>query len=317
MIFRPFGSTGIDLSVIGLGGHEYLADGSSRGFNEDRGDAVKPGYTGKGYGGPRRQDVLKSALDAGINFLDVTIDPEKEALGRNLREISIPQDIYIQTRPEGMGYGYDPGNTKMADGGLLRAEVERCLSLLRREAIDILNFPFLQSALDEDPDYLSKIEDNVATLKKAGLIRFASADNFSGQSTYLAQIESGIFDSISINHNFADCLAAERVIPVASDSGMGVITREVFQKGRLFKMGEEANVSDLGLLARAALKWNLTNNRITTSLVGAHDTDQLADALSILKTLDLTESDTTLLDRLLETPTGRAFRESKASGFTS
>ena len=98
---------------------------------------------------------------------------------------------------------------------------------------------------------------------------------------------------------------------------MGVITREVFQKGRLFKMGEEANVSDLGLLARAALKWNLTNNRITTSLVGAHDTDQLADALSILKTLDLTESDTTLLDRLLETPTGRAFRESKASGFTS
>jgi hypothetical protein len=36
-----------------------------------------------------------------INFFDVTQDSEKEAPGRNLKEILPPYDIYIQTRPEG------------------------------------------------------------------------------------------------------------------------------------------------------------------------------------------------------------------------
>jgi aryl-alcohol dehydrogenase-like predicted oxidoreductase len=315
MRYRPFGNTGIKLSVIGLGGHEYLPDGSSRGFNEDRGDAVKPGYTGVGYGGPQRLAVLEAALSSGINFFDVTIDPEKEALGRNLREVTIPHDIFIQTRPEGMGYSYDPGNRKMADAKLLRPEVERILKLLQRDTIDILNFPFLQSALDEDPDYLSKIRDNIAMLKDAQLIRFASADNFSGESTYLTQIASGIFDSISINFNFADVSARAKVFPAAESAGMGVITREVFQKGRLFTMGTEAGIEDRPMLARAALKWNLSLPQVTTSLVGARDTDQLINVLNILDGEGLTLADSDTLELLLATPTGNAFRESKISGF--
>jgi hypothetical protein len=59
MLYRPYGNTGIDLSAIGLGGHEYLPNGRSRGFNEDRGDAAKPGYVGKGYGAPNDSPSLK------------------------------------------------------------------------------------------------------------------------------------------------------------------------------------------------------------------------------------------------------------------
>jgi aryl-alcohol dehydrogenase-like predicted oxidoreductase len=317
MLYKPYGNTGINLSVIGLGGHEYLPDGSSRGFNEHRGEAVKPGYTGVGYGGAQRLSVLEAALANGINFFDVTIDPEKEALGRNLRELTLPHDIYIQTRPEGMGYGYDPGNRKMADGKLLREEVERCLGLLQRDTIDILNFPFLQSAMDEDPDYLSKISDNVTMLKESGLIRFASADNFSGESTYLTQIASGIFDSISINFNFADVSARAKVFPAAESAGMGVITREVFQKGRLFTMGTEAGIEDRSMLARAALKWNLSLLQVTAALVGARDTDQLDNVLSILDAEGLTLADSDTLELLLATSIGNAFRESKISGFLS
>ncbi len=317
MLYRPYGNTGIKLSVIGLGGHEYLSDGSSRGFNEHRGEAVKPGYTGVGYGDPQRLSILEAALSNGINFFDVTIDPEKEALGRNLGELTIPHDIFIQTRPEGMGYGYDPGNHKMADGQLLREEVERCLKLLQRDAVDILNFPFLQSAMDEDPDYLRKIRDNVVSLKESGLIRFASADNFSGESTYLAQIASGIFDSISINFNFADVSARAKVFPAAESASMGVITREVFQKGRLFTMGTEAGIEDRSMLVRAALKWNLSLPQVTTALVGASDVDQLDNALSILDEEGLTLADSDTLGLLLATSTGNAFRESKMSGFSS
>ncbi len=42
--------------------------------------AVKPGYQGQGYGGDKRRALLQVAYENGINFSDVTIDPEKEAL---------------------------------------------------------------------------------------------------------------------------------------------------------------------------------------------------------------------------------------------
>ncbi len=77
----------------------------------------------------------------GINFLDVTIDSEKEALGRNLQEVRPPYEIFVQTRPAGMAYNYDPGNTKMADYSLLEAEVIRVLGVFREyEATRLKSF---------------------------------------------------------------------------------------------------------------------------------------------------------------------------------
>ena len=315
MITRPYGNTGVELSAIGLGGHEFLPDGSSRGFNEDRGDAIRPGYTGKGYGGPNRIGLLKLAFESGINFLDVTIDPEQEALGRNLRDVPPPYDVYIQTRPQGMGYSYDPGNRKMTDFGLLKAEVERILTLLQREQLEILNVPFMQEALDEDPEYLDKIGENVDRLKGEGLIRFASADTNSGEATYLAQIGSGAFDSVSMNLNLADCAAREKVLPAAAAAGMGVITREVFMKGRLFRYGEWAGITDRDLLCRASLTWNLSVPEVTTVLVGAQDKGQLTNALSALETDSEDPAISAALDSVEAEEACTDAREQRAKGF--
>lgn len=48
MKYTQLGNTGVDISVLGLGGHEYLPDGRSRGFNEDLRLATTPGYILKG-----------------------------------------------------------------------------------------------------------------------------------------------------------------------------------------------------------------------------------------------------------------------------
>lgn len=315
MQYRKIEKANIELSVIGLGGHEYLPNGSSRGFNEDRQNAIKPGYVGQGYGGKKRRELLKMAYDKGINFFDVTIDPEKEALGRNLREVPPPHDIYIQTRPEGMGYGYDPENKKMANYSLLKTEVERILTLMQRNHIDFFNFPFLQSALDADPEYLNKITHNITELKREGLIRFATADNFSGEQTYLSQINANCFDTLAMNFSFADNAATQTVLPTAQNQGMGIITREVFQKGRLFKMGEEAGITDRSLLARLSLKWNLSIPQITTALVGADDTAQLQNTLAILDHTELTNEENEILEKLRASPTYQDYSTERKKRF--
>ena len=315
MIYRKIDRLGIEVSAIGLGGHEYMPDGSSRGFNEDFKSAVKPGYKSQGYGGDKRRALLKLAYDRGINFFDVTIDPEKEALGRNLKEMPPPHDIFVQTRPEGMGYGYDPDNKKMGDYALLKAEVQRILQLMGRNYIDFLNFPFLQTALDADPEYLDKMRYNTAQLKREGLIRFATADNFSGEKTYLAQATAGCFDALAMNFSFADDGAVEKVLPTAAENGLAVISREVFQKGQLFKMGSEMGIEDRNVLSRVALKWNLSHPTVTTSLVGADHIEHLKKSLSVLDDPALSEEESEVLNKLRTAPTYIEYAQNRRARF--
>ena len=216
-----------------------------------------------------------------------------------------------------MGYGYDPNNQKMGDYNLLKAEVERILALINRDHIDFLNFPFLQSALDADPEYLDKMRYNTAELKREGFIRFATADNFSGEKTYLSQVNAGSFDALAMNFNFADNGAIQNVLPVAHNTGMAIITREVFQKGRLFKMGDEAGITDRNLLTRISLKWNLSTLQVTTALVGADHTEHLENSLSILATPVLTDEENIALEKLRTSPTFIDYSTSRVAKFLS
>lgn len=302
MIHRAIGTTGVSLSVIGLGGHEFLPDGRSKGFNEDFRRAITRGEILPGFGGPERRALLKAAYDAGINFYDVTQDSEKEALGRNLREMPPPFEVYVQTRPEEMMYDRDPGNRKMADYRQLKAEVERILRLLRRDRLDILNLGIVPEAYGQDPDYLERLKATTDRLKRDGLVRFTSADTFRGERTYLAMIASGGFETMFVNLNFADAASRRRVLPAARAAGMGVIAREAFMKGELFKMAAEVGVEDRATLVRAALKWVMAVPEVTSVVVGVATPAHLRASLAALDDGPLTDDERALLQRVETAP---------------
>ena len=316
MIYRSTERVDVEVSAIGLGGHEYLPDGRSRGFNENAKLAVTPGYLYEGFGQEKRKAVLAAAYENGINLLDATIDSEKEALGRNLREMPPPYEVYVQTRPEGMVYSYDPHNARLAQYELLQAEVVRGLDLLGRTRLDFLNLGFLQGALDHDPYYLTKVADGLARLKGEGLIRYACADTFSGEATYLRQIEQDCFDGIFINLNFADDGAVRKVLPAAAERGMAVFAREAFMKGALFRMGEEAGIVDRNTLARMALKWVLSQEQVTAVMVGVDTPAQLASNVSVLDASEMTAEELSILERVRETTVYRDYAARKREQFS-
>lgn len=295
-----FGSTGIELSAIGLGGHEYLPDGRSRGFNEDFSLAVTPGYIGVGYGGKSRKELLATAFDLGINFFDVTIDSEKEALGRNLNEISPPHEVFIQTRPEGMCYSYDRNNEKLLNLKLLKNEVERILGLLQRDHIDFLNVGLLAWSIDNSSDYLELLSHNLSSLKKDGLIRFAVADSFSGERLYLEMLNSGAFDAVNIDLNLGDACGVDRVLPLARQRKYGVIAREAFFKGELFRIAKKNGIEDLSCLASMAMKWVCGQNP-DTIIIGVDSASQLiANVNAVNESMSAQESK--ILEKFLSAP---------------
>jgi len=315
VIYRRMGSTDIEVSIFAMGGHEYLPDGRSRGFNEDFDLATKPGYIFEGFGQERRLEILSIAFQNGVNFFDVTQDSEKEALGRNLKEVSPPYEIYIQTRPESMVYTYDQFNKKMVNYDLLKAEVQRGLTLLQRECLDFLNIAFMRSALDHDPEYLDKIKRNIWNLKKEGLIRFACADTFSGEYTYLKQIDAECFDAVYINFNFADYGAARKVFPAAKEKGLPVISREAFMKGELFKMGDAVGLKDRRKLAEIAIKWNLSHEAVTTVIVGTSNPDHLKKNLEVLKDLKLNSEDYETIEKIKSSSLYKSYEQKKKREF--
>jgi predicted aldo/keto reductase-like oxidoreductase len=315
MIYKEVGHTGVKISILSMGGHEYLPDGRSRGFNENFELATQPGHFFEGFGQERRKEVLSLAYQNGINFFDVTQDSEKEALGRNLKELPPPYEVYIQTRPEGMVYTYDPFNKKMVRYELLKAEIQRGLKLLQRDCLDFLNIAFMKSALNDDPEYLGKIKHNIGRLKKEGLIRFASADTFSGEDTYLKQIEAGCFDTVYINFNFADAGAKRKVLPMAKEKDLAVISREAFMKGELFKMGEEVGLKDRSQLANIALKWNLSHEEVTTVLVGTNNPGHLIKNIEVLEDLKLTHEERQIIEKIETSSLYKAYEEGKTKEF--
>lgn len=315
MQYSEIGSTGVKISRIAMGGHEYLPNGLSRGFNENMDLATTPGYIFPGFGGEQRKAVLQMALDHGVNFFDVTQDSEKEAIGRNLQEIDLPYEIYIQTRPEGMVYTYDPYNAQMAVYEKLRNEALRILKLLRRDQIDFFNIAFMKDAWLHDPEYFDKMSDNIARLKQEGLIRFACADTFSGEETYLKQITSGAYDVVYINFNFADDKPAQKVFGLCREKGMGVITREAFMKGALYHFAEEAGVTDKTLLTHAAAKWVFSHKEVSSLVYGSGKAHHVEDILALVDDLEMTEDEIQVLEKIRKTDGYRNYQETKDAEF--
>ena len=315
MIYREIGRIGIKLSLLGLGGHEFLPNGRSRGFNEDWKKALTPRYIFPGFGGEKRRRVMAIAYEAGINFYDATQDSEKEALGRLLREMPPPFEVFVQTRPEDMMYDRDPGNVRMADYPQLKAEVERIVKLMGRGHLDFLNLGITPEAFRNDPEYLARLKSATDLLKSDGLIRFTSADTFRGEETYLAQVASGAFDTLFINLNFADSAGLAKVLPAAQQAELGVNGREVYLKGALFKMGAEAGIGDNDALVRAALRWALSLPELTSMMVGADTTAHLQTALTVLEAPNLTGEDQALLERVQATPAFQDYAATKAREF--
>jgi aryl-alcohol dehydrogenase-like predicted oxidoreductase len=197
-----------------------------------------------------------------------------------------------------MAYSYDPGNRKMTDLGLLRAEVQRILKILRRERLELLNLGILRTAIDGDPEFVAKLAANIRALQQEGLILFAAADTFSGEATYQAMMESKAFATLNVNFNVADHEPERNVFPFARQCGMHVVVREAYLKGVLFRLGREAGITDDALLARAAMKWLASRPGIDSVIIGADTAGHFRDNVRAFEAPSLDATEAAVLDKL-------------------
>lgn len=276
---RTLGRTGLAVSEVGLGGLFVSRAGG------DRAAAIA---------------AVRRALELGVNLVDTApgyYDSE-EVLGEALAGAREP--YFLSTKLGGRPQPFDP-----KDKAALRASVQESLRLLRRDHIDLLliHEPDRPGQYDWWNDWQSDcfegpVRELLEELKAEGIIRFAG---LGGTTAYeLPRIMStGAFDVVltAFNYSLLWREAAIAVLPAADRLKMGVIAGSPLQQGALARRYQEevetgaswlspprrqqylrlyAYLDEVGIpLTELALRFVLSDNRVSTTLMGARSPEEV------------------------------------------
>ena len=226
---RPFGTTGLQVSVLGLGGAEI-------GFENVTDRAVDA--------------ILGAALDVQLTVIDTAAmySEGEERIGRSLRGRRNQFLLFtkcgrsLPPRRSWLGFRVRArGKLRRATAGdrdspewqprVLEWNIEQSLRRLKTDWIDLIQL----HSCSEDTLRRGEVIDVLQRARKAGKVRLIG---YSGDGpAALYAIQCGQFDALQTSINIADQEALDRALPLARQRGMGVIAKRPIANG-VWRSGE-------------------------------------------------------------------------------
>jgi len=273
---RALGRTGLEVTTLSYGAME-LRGAVPRG----------PAITDK-----EAETILNAVLDAGINFIDTSIDygQSEELIGRF---IASRRSEYFLASKCGCVPGAPMGTEHIHTAENIRAGVEQSLRRMKTDYLDLVQFH--RSLTRREFEEHGALETALA-LKKEGKVRFIGV---SGTLPNLVeQIEMGVFDAFQIPYSALQ-REHEEVIARAAAAGAGIIIRGGVARGAptdwerrtyymvpftsLRERWEKARLDDMldGMTRMEfILRFTLSNPDLDTTIVGTKDPAHLGDNLA-------------------------------------
>jgi len=271
---QTLGRTGLEVTTLGFGAMEL------------RGAPAGPAVTDE-----IAEKVLNAVLDAGINFIDTSIDygRSEELIGRF---IAHRRSEYLLASKCGCVPGAGMGAEHIHTADNIRAGVEQSLRRMKTDHLDLVQFH--RSLTRREFEEHGALEAALA-LKKAGKVRLVGV---SGTLPQLAeQVEMGVFDAFQIPYSALQ-REHQEIISRASAAGAGIIIRGGVARGaptdwqRSYYMlpgssmrerWEKARLDELldGMSrGEFMLRFTLSNPDLDTTIVGTKDAGHLRDNIA-------------------------------------
>jgi len=273
---RTLGRTGLEVTVLGYGAMEIR--GAPRG--RDVTDA-------------QAETILHAVLDAGINYIDTSIDygVSEERIGRYIGDRR--SEYYLASKC-GCLVGAAPaprGQTSphvFTRDNILKG-VEQSLARMRTDYLDVLQFHISPSrkTLEENGALATLLE-----LKRSGTIRFTG---MSGTLPNLADhIAMGVFDVFQIPYSAVE-REHEALISAAAREGSGIVIRggaakgaptEGKHEGVQWDRWQQVRLDDLldGMTPMEfILRFTFTHPDMHTNIVGTINPDHLRHNVEVLR----------------------------------
>jgi aryl-alcohol dehydrogenase (NADP+) len=311
MRYTRLGSTGLEVSALSLGCMSFgAADRGNHQWTLDEDTS---------------RDLIKRALDTGINFLDTanvySAGSSEEITGRALRDFAGRDDVVVATKVHGRTR---PGPN---GGGLSRkailTEIDHSLRRLGTEYVDLYQI--------HRWDYDTPIEETMEALHdvvKAGKARYIGASSMHAWQFAKAQSTADRhgwtrFVSMQNHYNLLYREEEREMLPLCADQGVAVIPWSPLARGRLTRPWDEvtartetdefgrtlyhaddrvivervAEVAEKRGIpaAQVALAWMHRNPVVTAPIVGVTKAHHLDDAVASLD-VELTDEEVARLE---------------------
>lgn len=319
MKYRKLGKNGPEVSEIGFGA---WAIGGSWGEQKES-DSI---------------EALKTALDMGVNFIDTAAGygngKSERIIGEFLKSRSEAITVCTKTPPAPGKWPPTPWCSihERYPESYLRENVEQRLKNLQTESLDVLLLHTWTRAWNDQPAALEILQK----MKSEGLIKQVGISTPEHDQNCVIQLmRDGMIDVVQVIYNIFEQEPAAQILPVAGETGTGIIVRVAFDEGVLtgkykgdetFPMGDfrrnyyagdrlqrgvdrtekirEEFQGDPSSMPELALKFAIAPKEVSTVIPGIRNKNQ---ALQNTKVSDLPElTDETLL-RLREHAWNRAF----------
>jgi aryl-alcohol dehydrogenase-like predicted oxidoreductase len=273
---RELGRTGLQVTMLGYGAMELRGAPRARPTTDEQAETI-----------------LNAVLDAGINYIDTSIDygVSEERIGRY---ISHRRSEYYLASKCGCLVGAPAAPVGQVSPHVytrdnIIAGVEQSLVRMKTDHLDLVQFHISPSkqTLRENRSL-----DAVMELKAAGKVRFIG---MSGTLPHLNDhIAMGVFDVFQIPYSAME-REHEAAIAAASAAGAGIVVRggaakgapsEGKQRGSQWERWRQARLADLlGDMTpmEFILRFTFSNPDLDTTIVGTANPAHLRDNVEILR----------------------------------
>jgi aryl-alcohol dehydrogenase-like predicted oxidoreductase len=273
---KKLGRTGVEVTTLGFGAMELR--GAPRGPEVSEAEAER---------------ILNAVLDAGINFIDTSIDygRSEELIGKFLS--GRRNEYFLASKCGCVPGGRQGDHVHTAEN--IRRGVENSLRLLQTDHLDLVQF---HRSLTKDEFEEEGALQEAMKLRDEGKVRFLGV---SGTLPNLVeQIEMGVFDAFQIPYSALQ-REHEEVIGQAAEAGAGTIIRGGVARGaptdwnRVYYMVPATTMKDrweqaqldelLNGMSRMefTLRFTLSHPGLSTTIVGTKNPDHLRDNLEAAK----------------------------------
>jgi aryl-alcohol dehydrogenase-like predicted oxidoreductase len=217
MKYRKFGKSDTEVSEIGFGA---WAIGGSWGRQSDE-DSL---------------EALGTALDKGVSFIDTAAgygDGKSERIiGEFLKSRSEKVQVSTKTPPAPGKWPPSPycKIEERYSEKYLRENVEERLKNLQTESLDVLLLHTWTRAWNDNPSALKILQK----MKAEGLIKQVGISTPEHDQNCVIQLmRDGMLDVLQVIYNIFEQEPAAQLLPVARETGTGIIVRVAFDEGVL------------------------------------------------------------------------------------
>lgn len=239
---RPLGSTGVNVSILGLGGHHI-------GRIRDDGQSIR---------------LIRKAIDRGVTFLDNAWEyhngRSEELMGKALAG-GYREKAFLMTKHHGR------------DKKTAMEHLEDSLRRLRTDVIDL--WQFHEVVYDKDPEMIFAVGGGIEAAelaKKQGKVRFIGFTGHRSPVIHLKMLANGYpWDAVQMPMNVLDAhfkSFEKNVLPILVRRNIGVIAMKTLASGHVLRAEVATPKEALGYI------WS----QPVSTIVSGMDSEQLLEA---------------------------------------